>query len=194
MNRIRLTSLAVAALCAGLATPTAFAQNAGQNNAAGNRPAAASAADAAPVDDRGFVAKAAVGGLAEVQLGELAQRNGASSQVKQFGAQMVRDHGKANEELKGIASAKAIQPPAQLDAKHAELSARLQKLSGAEFDREYVRAMLDAHKADVALFERQAANGRDAELKAFAQKTLPTLRQHLAHVQGLSASMGGARP
>jgi putative membrane protein len=194
MHDTRFTSLAVAALCAGLAAPQVFAQTAGQSNAAGNRLPAASAADAAPVDDRGFVAKAAVGGLAEVQLGELAQRNGASTQVKQFGAQMVRDHGKANDELKGIAAPKGIQPPAQLDAKHAELSARLQKLSGAEFDREYVRAMLDAHKTDVALFERQAANGRDADLKAFAQKTLPTLRQHLEHVQGLSTSLGGSRP
>lgn len=194
MHPTRLTPLAIAALCAGLAAPQAFAQNAAQNNAAGSRQPAASAAEAAPADDRGFVARAAVGGQAEVQLGELAQRNGSSSQVKQFGAQMVRDHGKANEELKAVATPKGMQLPMQLDAKHAELSARLKKLSGAEFDREYVRAMLDAHKTDVALFERQAASGRDADLKAFAQKTLPTLRQHLEHVQGLSASVSGARP
>lgn len=146
-------------------------------------PAASAAQPANP--DRSFVMQAALGGLAEVRLGELAQRQGGSDAVEQFGAQMVQDHGKANEELMRIAKSKGLQPPTQLDNKHAALHDRLQKLSGAEFDREYLRAMLDAHRKDVALFEQQARDGRDAELKAFAQKTLPTLKQHLSHVQGL---------
>ncbi|KQW50792.1 MULTISPECIES: DUF4142 domain-containing protein [unclassified Roseateles] len=160
--------------------------------AAGSAPAAAG--KAVPAADRNFAVKAAVGGLAEVQLGELAQRQGASNQVKQFGAQMVKDHGQANQELKSIAAAKGLDLPTQLDAEHRNLAEKLQRASGEQFDRLYVQAMLDAHRKDVALFEKQAGSGQDAELKAFAAKTLPTLRQHLTHVQGLGAPARAGTP
>lgn len=181
MMLYRLTLAATAALA--LAQSPVHAQATPPGSAAS--PAAAAARPNIAADDRGFVMQAAAGGLAEVKLGEMAQRKGASEAVKRFGAQMVADHSKANDELKQVAAAKGLQPPAALDQKHAAVAARLDKLSGAEFDREYIRAMLDDHRQTVALFERQAAQGRDAELKAFAQKTLPTLRQHLTHAENL---------
>lgn len=178
---IRLTLAATAA--AILATGAIGIQAQVNDVTAASGPARQAAALSSA--DRNFATAAALGGLAEVRLGELAQRKGASDHVKQFGAQMVQDHGKANEELKRVAIGKGLQLPTELDRKHADVQANLDKRSGAEFDREYIRVMLDAHKKDVALFERQARSGKDADLKAFAEKTLPTLRQHLTHVQGL---------
>ncbi|MGQ3052291.1 MAG: DUF4142 domain-containing protein [Roseateles sp.] len=142
--------------------------------------------------DREFAMKAAIGGLAEVQLGELAQRQGVSDEVKRFGAQMVKDHGQANQELKRIAAGKGLELPTQLDVEHRRMAEKLQRASGAQFDRLYAQAMLGAHKKDIALFEKQASGGQDMELKAFAAKTLPALRQHLTHAQGLAGVNGSA--
>jgi putative membrane protein len=128
--------------------------------------------------DRKFVEKAAVGGMAEVELGQLAQQKASSDQVKQFGARMQQDHSKANEELKQLASSKGLQLPASLDKDHQKDKQKLEKLSGAEFDREYMKMMVDDHKDDVDAFEKTAKSGKDADVKSFAAKTLPTLQQH----------------
>ena len=133
--------------------------------------------------DKTFAEKAAIGGMAEVQLGNLAQQKAASDQVKQFGARMVTDHSKANDELKQIASTKGMQLPAAPDDKHKKDVDRLQKMSGAAFDKAYMSHMLDDHKHDVAEFKKQAGSGKDADLKAFASKTLPTLQEHLQLAQ-----------
>lgn len=129
--------------------------------------------------DRKFIETAAMGGMIEVELGKLAQDKASNDQVKQFGARMVKDHGKANEELMQIASAKGVQPPATLDKKHQKDVDRLQKLSGADFDRAYMSHMVDDHKKDVSDFKKQAKSGKDAQVQAFAAKTLPTLEEHL---------------
>jgi len=142
--------------------------------------------------DRDFMTKAAAGGMAEVQLGELAQKNAASDAVKQFGQRMVQDHGKAGEELKQLASAKGVQLPTALDRKHTQDMARLQKLSGADFDREYMKHMVDDHKKDVGEFQKQAKSGRDEQIKSYASKTLPTLQDHLKQAQTVSDQVVGA--
>ena len=142
--------------------------------------------------DRDFMTKAAAGGMAEVQLGELAQKNAASDAVKQFGQRMVQDHGKAGEELKQLASAKGVQLPTALDRKHTQDMARLQKLSGADFDREYMKHMVDDHKKDVGEFQKQAKSGRDEQIKSYASKTLPTLQEHLKQAQTVSDQVAGA--
>jgi putative membrane protein len=189
MKRLRLGLLASAALSLGLssASLTLHAQTPAQPAAPGS--AAAGKDGALQGEDRNFMMKAATGGMAEVRLGELAQSKGSSQEVKQFGAQMVKDHGQANDELKRIAAAKGVQLPTELDREHRQLMEKLQALSGAQFDREYVKAMLDAHKKDVALFEQQVRAGRNADTRAFAEKTLPTLRQHLTHVQTLDRAI-----
>ena len=151
--------------------------------------AAASAQGAPSSVDKTFVTKAAVGGMAEVELGKLAQQKAASDQVKQFGSHMVDDHTKANDELKQIAGAKNVALPTSLDAKHQAVMTKLQKLSGASFDRAYMAEMQKDHKEDIALFEKESRSGSDADVKGFATKTLPTLKDHMKMVQDTVASM-----
>jgi putative membrane protein len=141
------------------------------------------ASNALSKDDRAFVAKAAKGGMAEVELGNLAQQKAQNQQVKDFGARMVKDHGKANDELKSIASTKGIALPGDLDKSVMKEKDKLEKLSGAKFDREYMSHMVKDHKKDIKEFEKQAKSGKDGELKNFAATTLPTLQEHLKLAQ-----------
>jgi putative membrane protein len=140
---------------------------------------------AGPAADVAFVQKAAAGGLAEVAAGTLAQKKGNNDRVKQFGAHMVEDHSKANDELKALAAAKKIEVPSTPDAEHRQALAKLEAASGAAFDRAYRAQMVADHQKTIALFEQQAKNGQDADLKAFAAKTLPSLREHLKMAQTL---------
>ena len=126
--------------------------------------------------DNTWMTKAAQGGMAEVELGKLAQTNASSDAVKQFGQRMVDDHTKAGEELARIAADKGITLPTGLDAKDQATKDRLSKLTGKEFDRAYMQDMVKDHRTDVAEFKKEAASGKDPEVKAFASKTLPTLR------------------
>ncbi|HLK51086.1 MAG TPA: DUF4142 domain-containing protein [Bryobacteraceae bacterium] len=129
--------------------------------------------------DNTFITKAAQGGMAEVELGRLASQHASNDKVKQFGQRMVDDHSKANDELKKVASKQGATIPSALDPKdQAELD-HLSKLSGAEFDRAYMQDMVKDHRMDVAEFRREANNGQDPDVKAFASKTLPTLEDHL---------------
>jgi putative membrane protein len=97
-------------------------------------------------DDQGFVNDLTVAGLTEVQLGKIATERAANADVKAFGQMMVKDHSKAGEELKQVASRLKIQQPTQLDQKHKDLVDKLSKLRGAEFDREYINAMVQGHQ------------------------------------------------
>jgi putative membrane protein len=96
--------------------------------------------------DKKFVHEAAIGGMAEVELGKLAQQKAQSADVKQFGQRMEQDHGAANQQLMAIASAKGIDMPKQLDREHKQLRDKLAKADGAAFDREYMQAMVKDHK------------------------------------------------
>jgi putative membrane protein len=162
---------------------------------AGAGSAVAQGTNAAPVAaaDKGFASKAAVAGMAEVELGKLAQQKGSSDQVKQFGARMVDDHSKANDELKQIAASKGLTLPADLDAKHKSTLAKLEKLSGAQFDRAYMDDMVAGHKEVAAEFKKESASGKDSDLKAFAGKTLPTIEDHLKMAQSTDAAVKSAR-
>jgi len=133
--------------------------------------------------DRKFVDAAAQGGMAEVEMGQMAQQRGAHAQVKTFGQRMVQDHSKANDELKQVASAKGVALPTTIGTDHQHHADRLGKLSGSEFDRAYMQHMLDDHKKDVSDFEKAAADAKDPEVKNFATHTLPTLRTHLQLAQ-----------
>jgi putative membrane protein len=137
--------------------------------------------------DATFIKTAAMDGMAEVEHGGLAAKNAASNEVKQFAQRMVDDHGKANTELKSLASQKNVTLPPELDAKHKAMQDKLSKLNGAAFDSAYMAHMAAAHKEAVTLFQREAKTGKDAETRAFAEKTLPTLREHLKMAQDLGA-------
>jgi putative membrane protein len=139
--------------------------------------------------DRHFLVKAAEGGMAEVELGKIAQEKASSPNVKQFGAHMVADHSKANEELKGIAQQKGVSIPAKLDARHQATVDRLNKLSGPDFDRAYVNDMVADHQKDVAEFEKASSSAQDPDVKAFAGKTLTVIKSHLADVQSLQSQL-----
>lgn len=146
----------------------------------------ASGAKSAP---QTFLHEAAIGGLAEVQLGKLAQENASSGAVKTFATQMVDDHGKANRELEALAQQEKVTLPTQLDAKHTALRDRLAKLSGAEFDRAYMTEMVHDHEKDVAEFDKAAKSSTDPEVKAFAAKTLPVLQAHLKMAKDVQQSL-----
>ena len=136
--------------------------------------------------DSTFVKKAAQGGLAEVELGQLAVQKASSEDVKKFGQRMVDDHTKANEQLKQVAAQKNIELPQQLDAKDKATKARLEKLSGEQFDRAYMRDMVKDHQKDVAEFQRESSMAKDPAIKDFAQQTLPTLKDHLKEAQKIA--------
>lgn len=128
--------------------------------------------------DKDFVKEAAGGGLMEVELGRYAQQNARNPRVKQFGAMMVRDHSKANEELKGLASRKNVDLSDALDNSHQNKLSDLKQKTGSDFDEAYIKEMVDDHEKDVDKFKKQAEDGEDQDLKAFAAKTLPVLLMH----------------
>lgn len=139
--------------------------------------------------DEEFLQKAAAGGEYEVQAGGLAQSKGQSESVKSFGAMLVKDHGAANEELKTLAARKGVTLPATLPAAKQK---RLEKIAAAkDFDKDFVKEVgLDDHKEDIRLFAKAGKDAEDADVKAFATKTLPTLKAHREHAEGLQKSYG----
>jgi putative membrane protein len=144
---------------------------------------ATSAANKISSSERKFMEKAALGGIAEVQLGQLATEKAAAPAVRQFGQRMVDDHGKANDELKQLASQKGVTLPTTMDKSSQKEHDRLSKLSGAEFDRAYMKHMVSDHRKDVSEFKSEASKAKDADLKQFVQKTLPVLEEHLKLAQ-----------
>ncbi|TEW65744.1 DUF4142 domain-containing protein [Mucilaginibacter phyllosphaerae] len=127
--------------------------------------------------------------MTEVNSGKLATQKGKSNEVKKFGAQMITDHTKANTELKSIVAAKnwnIPEPSPTLVAPDAMLTTS----KGADFDRSYVNMMVKDHKKTVMLFEHAAQTLPDPDLKAFAAKTLPILRQHYTAIQQIADQLG----
>ena len=137
-----------------------------------------------PASDKHFMNEAAQAGLAEVKLGKIAVDRASDAKVKQFAQMMVDDHSGANEKLMKIAANKNVSLPAECNAQQQATAKKLEKLSGAEFDRMYVDEMVKDHKKAIALFEKEAASS-DPELMAFAKDTLPTLRKHLQEAEAL---------
>lgn len=164
----------------------------GKNTAisTGSNTTATTSTSGRATSDREFVRKAAEGGLAEVQLGQLASEKAASPEVKQFGQRMVDDHTKANDQLKQIAQQQGIALPDKLDAKDAAIKARLEKLSGKNFDRAYMHDMVTDHTKDVTEFKHEANGGRDSAVKSFAQQTVPTLESHLKEARNIAPKVG----
>lgn len=134
-------------------------------------------ADPAGADPAMFVKKAALGGMTEVELAKVAQSKAQDPKIKSFADRMVKDHGKANTELAGIAKRKGIDVPTSLDAEHQAAVKELSAKSGAAFDAAYSKQMVKDHDKTIALFEGAAKNS-DADLASFARKTLPTLEEH----------------
>jgi putative membrane protein len=136
-----------------------------------------------PSADEQFLKDAAAGGMMEVELGKIAADKAVNDQVKAFGRQMQEDHGKANDELKTLAASTGVQIPTALAGKHKKTVDRLSKLSNTEFDRQYMRTMIDDHKEDLKAFQREADKGKDPDVKQFASKYVPMIQNHLEMAQ-----------
>ena len=144
-----------------------------------------------PGDERKFLEKAGMDGMAEVEMGRMAASKATDPQVKQFAQRMVTDHSKANDELKSLASSKGVQVPASVDKKHQKDMDDMGKKDAKKFDREYMEHMVKEHRKDVSEFEKQSRSAKDADVKAFAAKTLPTLKEHLQMAQQIEAAVKG---
>ncbi|TBO41811.1 DUF4142 domain-containing protein [Pedobacter kyonggii] len=139
--------------------------------------------------DAKFTTQAAVGGMAEVELGKLALEKSSNPQVKEFATMMVKDHGMANTELMAIAKQKNITLPSTVDDEHKKKMDDLSKKSGADFDKAYVDAMVSGHKSTLKLMEDELRDAKDADLKAFATKTAPIVQSHLVMINKINDSM-----
>jgi len=142
-------------------------------------------------EDANFIRDAASGGMMEVQLGQAVADKATNPDVKQFAQRMVTDHTTANNELKALAQQKEVTLPTDLDPKHQKMMDKITSKTGADLDKAYIQAMVKDHHKDVAEFQKAANNAKDADLKAWAAKTLPVLQEHLTMAQGINKSLGG---
>jgi putative membrane protein len=140
--------------------------------------------------DSAFYKHAAEGGLAEVELGNLAQQKSQNPSVKDFGAMMVKDHSAGNDKLKSVAASKNITLPTSPSAAQMATKAKLKVLSGESFDKSYIKGMVKGHQDTIAEFKKEASSGQDPDAKAFAQATLPTIQMHLKTIQSIAADAG----
>jgi putative membrane protein len=180
-KRIIALTAVVTVLSVILTPPTALAAN------------VKSVGDTVAASDKNFMVTAAEGGMLEVRLGEIAKKKGATQQVRDFGAMMVTDHGKAGDNLKVIAAKHGVTLPAELNAENQAVVNRLRRLSGDAFDKAYITEMVKAHSKDASAFEVASKKAKDRDLKAFAQQMLPVIKMHLQHIKGMANSGGGKK-
>ncbi|MES2733858.1 MAG: DUF4142 domain-containing protein [Bacteroidota bacterium] len=191
MRKIMLSGCLMAALCfaSGCGSEqrntdaVENAEESNENKAEAKEEAAEAKADAADADktkkDADFAVDAANGGMLEVELAKLADKKATSQEVKKFAKHMLADHMKANDELQSLASQKNITLPAAMSDENKKDVDRFSNLSGANFDKEYMKFMVEDHEDDVDKFKKASADAYDADIKAFAAKTLPVLQGHL---------------
>ncbi|HYC44212.1 MAG TPA: DUF4142 domain-containing protein [Burkholderiales bacterium] len=137
-------------------------------------------------NDRHFITEAAEDGHGAVELGRLAQRNASSAEVKFFAQMLVDDHARVGRELDKIGAALGVNVPKEPGTRRAGDANKLAKLAGSEFDREFADHMVREHEKAAALYEKQATRGDAEELKAFAARVLPMLREHLRLARALA--------
>jgi putative membrane protein len=178
-------ALVVGGVTLGLAAAPAWA---------GQQPTTAEKADrlmaAGQAPDQTFLTRAASAGMAEVELGRLALEQASNEQVKKFAQRMVDDHGRGNGELKTLAQNKNITLPDAPDPQVNAIKDRLSKLSGASFDRAFMQTMIADHRKAVSDFRLASKSAKDADVKGWAAKTLPTLEEHLKMAQSTSTGVG----
>lgn len=136
--------------------------------------------------DKAFLRKAAEGGMAEVELGQLAQQKASSQDVRQFGEKMAQDHSQLNEQLKPIAEQEGVRPPKGLSKKDEATMKKLEGLSGTEFDHAYIEAMLKDHKKDLKEFRETADRTQNPQLKDAAQRGAQVIESHLQEIQQIA--------
>ncbi len=201
MKRIALLPVAMAAVLT-------FACNNAENRSIRDDAAGVgTTGTAVSAGDRDFVEELATAGMAEVELGRLAMERSGNAEVKQFADMMVKDHSKAGDELKQVAMRHSIPMPAAIDEAHQELKSKLSTLKGAEFDQEYMSAMVDGHEDVVDRLQTRSSEDRfgdnkgsvqpegsdnpvEADINQWAAAALPTVRHHLDEARRIHDSMG----
>jgi putative membrane protein len=184
-SRIAVIAMASGGLCLGVSAQAAQkkeepkAEQPSSKSSKSPSPAASTAALSAK--DKAFMKEAAKGGRMEVDMGKMAQKQGKNADVKSFGSRMVTDHTKANNQLKSLAKKKGV----SLD----DAAPKMEKMGDATFDKDYMAAMVKDHEKDVAEFEKEAKDGSDPDVKAWASKTLPTLKKHLELAKAAQAKV-----
>ena len=157
--------------------------------------ATASGSGALNKADNKAIMDMAMANMAEIEMGKMAQAKGSSEQVKTFAQQMIDDHGKALDEVRELALAKGVTVPTELDAKHRSEASKLEKMSGAAFDKAYMaRAGVRDHKAVHAKLAKIESQASDADVKALASKMKPVVQQHLNSAQQMSKSKNTSKP
>ena len=126
-----------------------------------------------------FIKTAADAGMTEVELGQVAEKNAQRADVKKFGTEMVSDHGKANNDLKTVATKLGVTIPDKVSAKHQTTINMMSKKTGTSFDDAYVTAMISDHEKVMNEFEKSRATVSDPDLKRFIDDTLPVIKHHL---------------
>jgi putative membrane protein len=136
-------------------------------------------------EDQEFVVKAVSAGLMEVELAQKAEQKATNPAVKEFAQRMVNDHGQVNNELKALAAQKNITIPSVPGEDHQEDINKLNEKTGREYDRDYIKMMVDDHKDAVDKFEKAATDCKDPDIKAFAAKHLEHLKAHLESAKSI---------
>jgi len=191
MRKLLLLAIVFTMLCFGCTqTDTYTNTNTNTNATAAASPAATPVRAAAPrPDDNQFAMTVAQNGMAEIALAKMALQQAQNADVKKFAQRVITDHTKVGNELKSIAAAKKITLPSEAKPEQKETHDRFMKLKGAEFDREFMNLMTENHDKSVTSFQGEANDGSDAEIKAFANKTLPTLREHLQMARDITSKL-----
>ena len=141
--------------------------------------------------DSKFMMMAAMSDMNEIGLSNQALSKSTNDDVKNLAQMMVADHTKASEELKPLAMGKDVMLMTDMDAKHKAAMEKMNSMSGSAFDMAYVKMMVKDHEKAVSMFQKEAASGKDADAKAFAAKTLPTLQMHLDMSRTMMSKMMG---
>jgi putative membrane protein len=172
--------LAAVSVSALLAAAPAWAQNTATESRTLNQ------------QDRTFIQEAGAGSLAEVELGQLAEQKAATPAIREFGRWMATDHSLANNWLTSVLQEQHENIQPTLTAEQRQEKQKLEGLSGAQFDRQYIDLMVQDHEKTVPLFEKEGREGHNLALKTFAESLTPVLQQHLAEAKELAGTGGVA--
>src|SRR5262245_49856558 len=150
---------------------------------------AARAEDKAPTNDREFIAHMATGGHAEVKYAELAEKRAQNAKVKEYAARMAKDHTEVNKKLADVAKNQKVAVVAGLEGDKRAMFMDLSKLQGDEFDRHYMKMMVENHEKSVVLLDKFSKMGMDPEVKKFCEEILPTVKEHLTMAKEINETV-----
>jgi len=143
--------------------------------------------------DQAFLRDASQGNLTEIENARLALKSAASDEVRRYAQRILDDHTRNQSDLRGVAQKAGVDLPNDIDSHHHDMQTQLTRLSGSDFDREYIRMMISDHQKDISKFEDAARNSKDSEVRDFASKTLPTLRDHLKSARDINDRLKNRR-